>query len=362
MKKFIFSIMAMLMLAVTSVNAQEQYNYAGSSKFTDNWSVTLQGGALTTFNEFCSGHTAVAPIAVLGVDKYLNPWFGLGVDGRTLIGTGNGKFNSHTAFDAVNVNGYLKFNIANMFAFNGTRHFFEPVVYTGLGWGHQTCSDVVTRNYMTYRAGAEFNFNLGQSRAWAIVVNPSVVWGDLSNGKLTKSHGNFELTAGVVYHFKTSNGTHSFAKAKLYDQHEVDALNGKVNSLQAALDEANATIKMLASKRDTVTNTTTTVEKVFPKVQFEQGSAKISKTSSAALADIADAIKDADGKVTVTGYASVEGSDAINNKLSTARAEAVKDALVKLGVSADKIETIGAGATNQFSPDDLELNRVTTVK
>lgn len=351
------------MLAITNVNAQEQYNYAGSSKFTDNISVTLQGGVLTTFDEFFTGHTMVAPVAVLGADKYLNPWFGFGVEGRTLIGTGtsNGKFNSHTAFDAVNVSGYLKFNLVNMFAFNGTRHFFEPVVYTGLGWGHQTCSDADPRNYMTYRSGVELNFNVSNDKAWAVVVNPSVVWGDLDNGKLNKHHGNFELTAGVVYHFNTSNGTRSFAKAKLYDQNEVNELNGKVNSLQAALDEANATIKMLSTQK-TATKTDTVVVKTFPKVQFEKGSSKITSTSLANLADIADAIKDADGKVTVTGYASVEGSDAINNKLSTKRAEAVKNALVKFGVSADKIDTVGAGATTKFSPDDLEFNRITTVE
>ena len=139
MKKFIFMLVATLMLAIGAVNAQEQSNYAGSSKFTDNVSVTLQGGVLTTFNDFYTGHTAMAPIAVLGVDKYINPWFGVGVEGRTLIGTGNGMYNAHTAFDAVNVSGYAKFNILNMFNYNGERKFFEPVVYTGLGWGHQTC-------------------------------------------------------------------------------------------------------------------------------------------------------------------------------------------------------------------------------
>lgn len=36
-----------------------------------------------------------------------------------------------------------------------------------------------------------------------IVVNPSVVLGDIDNGKFIKSHGNLELTAGVVYRFKT---------------------------------------------------------------------------------------------------------------------------------------------------------------
>ncbi len=359
MKKVILSIL-MAFVAVFSY-AQNQYNYSGSSKFTDNVSVTLQGGVLTTFDEFFTGHTMVAPVAVLGADKYLNPWFGLGVEGRTLIGTGNGKFNSHTAFDAVNVSGYLKFNLVNMFAFNGTRHVFEPVVYTGLGWGHQTCSNADPRNYMTYRSGVELNFNVSNDKAWAVVVNPSVVWGDLDNGKLNKHHGNFELTAGVVYHFNTSNGTRSFAKAKLYDQNEVNELNGKVNSLQAALDEANATIKMLSTQK-TNAKTDTVVVKTFPKVQFEKGSSKITSTSLANLADIADAIKDADGKVTVTGYASVEGSDAINNKLSTKRAEAVKNALVKFGVSADKIDTVGAGATTKFSPDDLEFNRITTVE
>jgi OmpA-OmpF porin, OOP family len=358
----LFALMTVIAINVLPVNAQKQYNYAGSSRFTDNWSVTLQGGVLTSFNDFYSGHTAMAPIAVLGVDKYINPWFGLGVEGRTLIGTGRGRYNTKTVFDGVNVSGYAKVNLANLLAFNGTRHVFEPVLYTGLGWGHQTSEVCVPRNYMTYRAGAEFNFNLGERHAWAVVLNPSVVWGDLTNGALSKSHGNFEITAGVVYHFNTSNDTRSYAKAKLYDAAEVAALNGKVNTLQAQLDEANAVIKMLVNKKDTVTNTVTTVERVYPKVQFEQGSATLSNTSSAALADIAEAVKNNDAKVTVTGYASVEGSTAVNKKLSAERANAVKNALVTLGVDESKIETVVGGATDKFSPDNLPLNRVTVVK
>lgn len=359
MKKIFLSLL-MVMTAIFS-NAQTQSNYAGSSKLLDNVSVTVQGGALTTFDEFVKGHTAVAPIALVGVDKYLNPWFGVGVEGRTLIGTGNGKYNSHTAFDAVNVSGYAKFNIMNMFNFTGTRHLFEPVVYTGLGWGHQTCSDITPRNYMTYRAGAELNFNLGQSKSWAVVVNPSVVFGDIDNGKLSKHHGSFELTAGVVYHFKTSNGTTSFAKAKLYDQNEVDELNGKINGLKKQLDDANATIEVLKNApKQTVVQTVTNT--VWPKVQFKQGSAKIASTSMANIYDIADAIKDTKDTIKVTGYASTEGSTTYNKKLSYKRAEAVKKALVAAGVDPAQIVTVGAGATNTFSPDDLELNRIATTE
>lgn len=358
MKKILFTIMMAFMVIMG--NAQTQSNFAGSSKFLDNVSVTVQGGVLTAFDEFVKGHTAVAPIALIGVDKYINPWFGVGVEGRTLIGTGHGKFNTHTAFDVVNVSGYVKFNIMNMFAFDGTRHFFEPVVYTGIGWGHNTCSEVSPRNYMTYRAGAELNFNLGEKKHWAVVVNPSVVWGDINNGKLNKHTGSFELTAGVVYHFTTSNGTTSFAKAKLYDQDEVDMLNGKINGLKKDLDDANATIEVLKNQpKQTVTETVTKV--VWPKVQFKQGSAKITETSMANIYDIADMVKDSGDTIKITGYASTEGSATYNKKLSYKRAEAVKKALVDAGVSPDKILTEGKGATNVFNPDDLNTNRIVTV-
>ena len=234
MKKFIFMLIAMFTFAIGSINAQTQNDYAGSSKFTDNVSVTLQGGVLTSFDNFYSGHTAMAPIILIGADKYVTPWLGFGVEGRTLVGTGHGSYNTYTAFDYVNVSGLAKVNLANAFKFDGTRKFFEPVVYTGLGWGHQTASYGDNHNnWMTYRAGAEFNFNLGKDRAWGIVVNPSVVWNDLDNGMLVKKNGSFEVTAGIVYRFKNSNGKRSFAKAHLYDAAEVAALNKKINELES---------------------------------------------------------------------------------------------------------------------------------
>ena len=324
-------LVAMLMLAISAVNAQEQSNYAGSSKFTDNVSVTLQGGVLTTFNDFYTGHTAMAPIAVLGVDKYINPWFGVGVEGRTLIGTGKGMYNAHTAFDAVNVSGYAKFNILNMFNYNGERKFFEPVVYTGLGWGHQTCSAAELHNYMTYRAGTEFNFNLGKEKAWAIVVNPSVVWGDINNGKLIKQNGNFEVTAGVVYHFKTSNGTHSIAKAKLYDYEEVKLLNNRINYLihenKVLKNELTTKPKEVYSEKTIVNN----VDNSYT-ILFEQGKSTVKDITS-----IVNALKQNNKNITIIGNVSPEGSEEVNKALALARAKSVRNALIKAGISADRI-------------------------
>lgn len=362
MKKFIFGIL-MAFMTIFSVNAQTQSNYAGSSKLTDNVSVTVQGGVLTSFDNFFSGHTAMAPIILVGVDKYITPVFGVGLEGRTLIGTGHGSYNTYTVFDYVNVSGYVKANLANAFNFTGTRHAFEPVIYTGLGWGHSTANtkDIGGhKNYMTYRAGLELNYNFGKNKSWAAVLNPSVVWYDINNGRLVKNNGNFEITAGVVYHFKTSNGTTLFRKAKLYDQNEIDGLNSRINGLQKDLDNANALIEVLKNKASK--NSIESVKYIYPKVQFKQGSAKVTETSMANIYDIADSIKNIDGTIKVTGYASTEGTTKFNKELSLKRAEAVKNLLVKAGVPADKIEISGAGSTSKFNPDDLNTNRIVTTE
>ena len=324
MKKFILIFVAMFTFA-TSMFAQEQTNYTGSSKFTDNVSVTVQGGVLTSFDNFYSGHTAMAPIALVGVDKYVNPWFGVGVEARTLIGTGNSSYNTKTVFDWVNLSGYAKFNVLNMFNYNGERRTFEPVVYTGLGWGHSTAC--LHTNQATYRAGVELNLNLGKEKAWGIVLNPSVVWGGMIEHKLNKHDGSFEVTAGIVYHFKTSNGTRTFAKPRLYSQSEIDALNARIKELDS---------RPVAVKEVINTNSTASinvVEKTYI-VTFAKSKADLTNAAKANLDKIT-------GTVVIEASASPEGTTKFNQKLSEDRANAVKSYLESRGVKVTKATGLG---------------------
>lgn len=340
MKKFIFMLIAMFTFVIGSINAQTQNDYAGSSKFTDNVSVTLQSGVLTSFDNFYSGHTAMVPIILIGADKYVTPWLGFGVEGRTLVGTGHGSYNTYTAFDYVNVSGLAKVNLANVFKFDGTRKFFEPVVYTGLGWGHQTASYGDNHNnWMTYRAGAEFNFNLGEDRAWGIVVNPSVVWNDIDNGKLVKKNGSFEITAGVVYRFKNSNGKRSFAKAHLYDAAEVAALNKKINELES---REPAVIEKIVEK-PVATNTVACVGSNVFIAPFKFNSSVLSDKCKSVLDNIAEGTT-----VVIDAYASSEpkSSAKYNTKLSVERANAVKKYLESRGVKVT--DTAGHGMDDDF--------------
>ena len=67
-----------------------------------------------------------------------------------------------------------------------------------------------------------------------------------------------------------------------------------------------------------------------------------------------------DAKITIKGYASPEGQELKNQKLSEERAEEVKKALVKkYGISADRLTAIGCGVTDKLF-DEKEFNRVVT--
>ena len=50
--------------------------------------------------------------------------------------------------------------------------------------------------------------------------------------------------------------------------------------------------------------------------------------------------------IKITGYTDSIGDAAYNQKLSQARAESLKKALVKLGISPQRLETAGGGASN----------------
>ena len=107
-------------------------------------------------------------------------------------------------------------------------------------------------------------------------------------------------------------------------------------------------------KSETVTN-------LQPTVLFRQGKAVIDPAQYAPLELIASYMKNhPEAKVEIRGYASPEGSAEINQKLSNARAEAVKTALVKkYKIAASRLTTKGMGVTDTLF-EEVSFNRVAT--
>jgi OmpA-OmpF porin, OOP family len=81
-------------------------------------------------------------------------------------------------------------------------------------------------------------------------------------------------------------------------------------------------------------------------VGFIVGTAHFRNPSAAqaTLQRLADKLKQGSEHITLVGSTSSEGGDAINDALSLARAKAVEDALISMGVPASRITTVGDGS------------------
>jgi outer membrane protein OmpA-like peptidoglycan-associated protein len=68
--------------------------------------------------------------------------------------------------------------------------------------------------------------------------------------------------------------------------------------------------------------------------------------------------KNPNAKLTILGYASSEGSLAVNQTLSQKRAEAFKEYLVGKGIPTERIQSVGKGIENPIASNDTEDGRV----
>jgi OOP family OmpA-OmpF porin len=93
-------------------------------------------------------------------------------------------------------------------------------------------------------------------------------------------------------------------------------------------------------------------------IAFERDSAKLEDASYPLLDQVVVALQDNRGmKVQVDGHASSEGSDAHNQTLSEARAQAVVDYLVSKGVAADRLVSKGFSSSQPTETNSTSAGR-----
>lgn len=374
MKKFIAVIVACL--TCSGIYAQRAYEGANLG---DNWSIGIHAGVTTPLT-----HSAFFPNMRatwgLGIGKQLTPFFGMGVEAMTSINTTASK----TAFDNTNVSLLTSVNLSNLFAgYWGTPRLFEIETVAGLGWLHYAQNGNGDRNSISSKLGLNFNFNLGEAKAWTIGIKPALVY-DLNacgerNVGFNANRAAWEITASLKYHFRCSNGKHHISFAKLYDQAEVDALNEQVNNLRqtnvdqeaelTAANQRNAELEQqLADCKnqgpvivtDTITSHKKTLESV---VTFRQGGVSVVASQTPNVERIATYLKNHEkATVSIKGYASPEGKAEVNARIAQQRADAVKSLLVKrYKIAENRITAEGQGVGNMFEEPDWNRVSICTI-
>lgn len=382
MKKTLLSI-ATVVAMITSANAQDMLS---KSKFFDNWQVGVKGGGFSwTTREAFIKNTRATFGAEIG--KQISPAFRLGVEGMAYVrpvefdeSTIHGNF-----VDASNVSLVGTVNLSNLIAgYKGTPRFFEVEGFAGLGWYHEYPQGADNRkapivlNGMTSQFGSNLLFNLGQSKAWGIKISPALIYfvdgvenraESNSQNELNLKNSWTQVTAGVVYRFKGSNGAHHFTTATQNPDNsaELGRLRDELNSKNKELSDCQRQVNKLQDDLEAARNKKPeVVEKVVTKnkktlesvVTFRVAKSTIDASQLPNVERIASYLnKYRNAKVSIKGYASPEGNLEKNKQLATARAEAVKNLLVKrYKISADRIQAEGNGIGDMFSEPDW--NRV----
>ncbi len=422
MKKII--LILALFMGVFAAQAQSLQE----NKFTDNWSVTLKGGAIMPFQGYAFWPSARG-IFGLELRKQITPVIGFGVEGEATINTTSWcKEPNYWGPKSANIIDHTlaglfgTVNLGNLFmGYKGVPRFFEVEGVIGAGWLHafhragerliadqQWTENPYGNDYDSWyvKAGANLNFNFGESRAWTFSLKPSVVWdmnGDVMkvfrwnerfktdwiadqkhethNGKsqMNANHAAVELEAGITYHFKGSNGERYITLCPYkYSQNDIDALNGEINNmrnqlngLKGDLDAANARNAQLQRDLDAARKAQPKTEVIDKTKYIDRESAmmnvlvhfKVNKTNitpdqQANVERVAMYLKNnPTATVDIKGYASTEGPADNNVRLANGRAEAVKNMLInKYKIAANRITAQGCGATDMFQ--ELSWNRV----
>lgn len=349
------------------------------TKFGDNWSVGINAGAITPLTHNAWFKNA-RPAFGVNISKQLTPIFGLGFQGMGYVNTTNSK----TAIDVSDVSMLGKINLMNLFgSYPGEPRVFEIEAVAGMGWLHSYVNGNGDQNSWSTRFGMNMNFNLGEAKAWTLGIRPAIVYDMQGDFNQTKSRFNannasFELTAGLTYHFKTSNGNHYFSKVRVYDQEEVNNLNsainelrGQVNNKKFEINSATQRINGLQSELEDCRTKIVPVETVvktnrIPEsiVSFRQNSSKVDASQLPNVERVASFMKKyPNSKVVIKGYASPEGTVAVNERIAKARAEAVRSILVnKYRINSSRITAEGQGVGDMFTEPDWNRVSICTIQ
>lgn len=339
-------------------------NSFGSNWFVGaNLGVQMYNGVITR-GESMFDH--LTPAASLYVGKWHTPGFGwrLGYKGWEVkpYDKGDEVSYSNFHFDAL-------FNLSNMICgYNETR-IWNAIPYLGFGyavnWDGSGADGSKNRGSMSADLGWLNTFRIAKHWAISLDLSATAFKKAFADAGVEGVTGNgydllFAAEVGVVYKFNKVGwentpdvdaimAMNAAALAELNTQlqakeSESANLKTQLTAAKNALSQAQTRIKQLENEPDFVD--------VAQSVFFAFNSSKIaSKKEIINLQSLADAAKNSGVKLSVVGYAdSATGSAAYNQKLSEARANAVAEKLVELGVPQSQLVVEGKGGVAVEKP------------
>ena len=390
MKKFMMAL-AFVGLATTAANAQcdefatpstDKYSVATNS-FWANWYIQagIDANIVSPWKHGSYFKKDWHDGRSYGFDLAVGKWFTPGIGTRLKLNWENGAF--YRAFrNADHVistptgtkGGYAQlvfdtqFNLSNIFCGYNESRVWNLIFFPRMGLARN-----FSRNSYAPVMGVGLESTWKISNRVGIYADLAYVWTtqdfvpyEKFTKKAWRANNITSFDLGITYNI----GKTGWSKAVSLDDYE--ALSAEACSKLAALraqlkaeQDENARLRAeLAKWANHKCPEATVGIPSATSVFFDLNSAKInSRKDLINLEAVATAAKNSKAKVVVRGSAdSKTGSSAYNQKLSEARAQAVADELVSLGVDRSKIEVQGVGGVAEVEPFNLNRRAIVTLK
>ncbi len=386
---------ALAFMAVGSIHAQSEFKAdttvnveystdkykVETNRFWSNWVISAGGGVQVFFGDHDKQlpfGQRISPALDISIGKWFSPsigarfgYSGWKINGATrwgmahstgeqVDGWGDGLYRSKLNYYNFHLD--AMFNFSNIISGYKEERFYNCIPYAGVGLMRATQDP--KRTEVSGQIGVLNTFRL--SSGWDLNLDVRGTWvPDQFDGEAGGRTGEGLLTAtiGVTYKIKprgwkrskTITRTIYPAEAINTMRERIDKLTDDNERLQQALAESEK--DKSEAKADTQSREVVSVSLVT----FQIGKSKLSNEARVNLGMMAEVIKRGDSSAvyTITGYADAEtGSSRINERLSKARAEAVRDCLVKeFGVNEEQLEIDYKGGVENMFYDDPRLSR-----
>lgn len=348
-----------------------------TNRFWNNWVVSVGGGVQVFFGDHDKQlpfGQRISPALDINIGKWFSPDIGV------RFGYSGWKFNGATRWGAAHSTGeqvdgwgeglyksklnYYNFHIEAMFNFSNIisgykeTRFYNCIPYVGVGLMRATQDP--KRTDVSGQLGILNTFRL--SAGWDLNLDLRGTWvGDEFDGEPGGRSGEGLLAATIGFSYKIKPRGWKRSKTVTRTVYPTEAINAMRDRIDQLTDE-NARLERALAENDRAKAQSLTKQIASANlVTFQIGKSKLSNEARVNLGMMAEVIKQGDPSTvyTIVGYADAgTGSKKINERLSKARAEAVRDCLVKeFGVSPDQLEVDYKGGVENMFYDDPRLSR-----
>ncbi len=376
------------------------------NKFRDNWFLTLDGGANVLFSKHDGDMQLkhrLAPAADLQLGKWFSPLLGfrggvtwLGNKGLTnnknyfgivrpqtdVVATyniDNNQLRYETCINHFGANFDAMLNFTNWFCGYKPNRVYNFVAYVGgvSYWsfqhknGDERAIDFsFSQTRLGLRGGIINSFNLTDAFALSLDLRFTGLGSNCSDaddtgfGVIYDNNKNVSAFVGMTYNFgKTAWGAPVVPVCPPVQ--DCTPIQARLNDAEARLADCQRKLdECLRRPVPAPVVKETVVPAPITTVYYTIGSSRVSRIDTNVLRSVAAQMKaDPSKKYNICGWAdNYTGSEAVNARLRTARANAVKAILVRNGVKADQLNVISNSGDRYTGKDNVYLDRCVTIQ